>query len=376
MIDLIKVGNTIADRYKLLVKISSSTFDSTFLTNDVKTNTQQIIKFVNFNNFGSEADLNILKKQLNKAQMFNFSNIIRVYNFGEYLEYNYFAYEYVKGISLRHLINYYKELNFTFNSKEVKFLINTLIKILLLNDVEGFYYYLKPEHIILTNHSIKISGLSLGNLTQFNNPAIQLENDDIPYTANELLTRHGIKPESNHSIIYSLAAILYELLTFEIPGKDFFIFSDKLDNLEQGYRLLLISTLTAFPENRLEDIREFRSLLNNVPSKEFSGSRMRAFDTAFSLIQTMDWNSFESKFEHPVDKYYLKNNNSHVSYFDMEIWKEPISDLSKEKFFPVGSGFDLEERTRVTSEDQLQTSLEIIRQAQRVNRSKSKFSGS
>lgn len=338
-------GKLIDGRYRLLRERAASRYTSTFVINDEKTQTEQLITFIRFANSNADKERSVYKEQIAKAQLFLEPSLARVFNSGEYFEFQFFVTERCEGISLRQYINWCKTQGRQFQRGEVRYVLSSLLKTLL--PFEKILVYLKPEHILFSDGGMKITPFNMINLTRAAGLSKIASDGDLPYLSADLFYGWG----KHSSMVYSLGTILYELLTLELPRGDFFVFSNIAPSLNDAERAFFMRSLGSFSENRMPTLVEFKQDLPRILpyAKRSLPILLEAGSAEFSVQQ---------------EQYFAKFIDAEKATPASDIAKRVEITTEAEEQTPLIDP-ERDEVTVITTEEQLREGLEIIRRSQR-----------
>ena len=352
---MIRVGSVVGSRYKLLEQLHGSDHTLVFRAFDESTRTEQLLKFFNSSFFSAQRDRDTFYEQSAKAQLFSSPGLCRVFGAGEYLEFCYLVLEPLRGaLTLRMLLNRHRHTGTHFGAREVKHVALGLLEVLETNS--AFFSYCKPEHIYFQDGRLRLAPFNMLNLTRFQS-LCALDYDDLPYVPANLA--QGRRDGS--SLVFSLGSIWFEMLTGKIPDHDFFAFAEK-EGLYGTYRELLQRALATYPENRFSSLHDLDEALRKLPPAG------RGNPPSLEPPGEQD----EVAFPYTGVHYRAKSIFSERPSFTFSAAaKVP---LRTGESFDLDDGFsEVDEKTVITTPDQLKENLDLIKRAQRSTKERSAY---
>lgn len=264
-------NNLLANRYRLLHLIGHGGMADVYLALDEILNREVAIKVMK-GELTDEASIIRFKREAMATTKLIHPNIVEVYDVGEEENRHFIVMEYVKGDTLKRLINKRK----TLSVEETVFLMKQLVSALKHAHDSGIIHRdIKPQNIIIKDDgTLKI--LDFG---------IALAHDAMQITANNsvLGSVHYLAPELSkgevatfQSDIYSLGVVFYELLSGSVPFKaenpidiaikhlnnDFPSIREINCEIPQSVENIIFKCVMKDPKNRYTSIEKLQSDLN------------------------------------------------------------------------------------------------------------------
>jgi len=212
---MIKNGTLISDRYRILNRIGSGGMAEVYESYDVITKETVALKILKEELLSDAEMVKRFNVEARAAASLNHSNIVRVYNVGEYEKRPYIVNEYIKGQTVRSILDYRGNLSLK-ESCDIMLQLTDAVnhahqKNVVHCDIKTNNFFLMPDG------SIKLADFGLA---RFVGPEAKnkSKNGDIAgsvhYLAPEIL--QGYEP-TFLSDIYSLGIVFFELLTGQLP---------------------------------------------------------------------------------------------------------------------------------------------------------------
>jgi eukaryotic-like serine/threonine-protein kinase len=207
-----KIGLIINSKYEITEKIASGGMSDIYLARDLKTGKKYAIKVLNQSYSINRSFVARFKKEAQILSRLSSPNIISVYEFGEYEGFYYIVMEYVKGRTLKEVIekrgNLYPEI-------AVGYAIQVCQALKIAHSSGLIHRDIKSQNIMITDDgSIKVADFGIAKFTA----------EDITKTINVFGTAHYISPEhlegkvlDPRSDIYSFGIVIFEMLTADLP---------------------------------------------------------------------------------------------------------------------------------------------------------------
>lgn len=224
---LVGVGSIIKERFILEREIGIGGMGRIYKARDVRreeanaNNPYVAIKIVNDDFKQHPKAFATLQHEAHKAQRLNHDNIINVYDFDRDGDIAFVTMEYLKGITLAHLMQTFAVHGLTYQQK-----LNLLITIadaLVYAHAQGCVHGdLKPSNIFITNDNVvKIIDFGLANMTDKIADDKQFQTQELkaytPAYASEEVCEHQ-KPTAADDV-YAFSCMAYEFLTGAHPYK-------------------------------------------------------------------------------------------------------------------------------------------------------------
>lgn len=219
-------GTVIGGRFEVLSRLGEGMLGAVYCVRDTKTSEKFALKLMRPKLVADDLDVNRFNHEIELAKQFDHPCIAKVFESGEHEGTLYYTMELVEGgESLRHLLDRYKSRGEDLPIEEVHDILDGTLEALKHAHKVCIHRNLKPENILLYDvkdsqdhliRKVKITDFAIANIVS---PTI---------FATSYLNREGafyLAPEMNefrdkaaeNSDLYSLGAILYEMLLSEPP---------------------------------------------------------------------------------------------------------------------------------------------------------------
>ena len=241
-----------------------------------------------------DLDINRFNHEIQVAKKFDHPCIVKVFDSGEHESTLYYTMELVEGgESLRHLLDRYKSRGEDLPVEEVHDIIDGALEALTHAHEVSIHRNLKPENILLydvkdsDNHlirKVKVTDFAIANIVS---PTI---------FATSYLNREGafyLAPEMNefrdkvevNSDLYSLGAILYEMLLGEPPIGRYEMPSDiRNGELTTAIDDLVEIALAPNPQDRFQSAEDMRNASEQAFADVYAAEQTNWQRTAFLLV--------------------------------------------------------------------------------------------
>ena len=211
---MIRVNDVIGQRYKIISELGKGGMSDVYEARDVIFRREVALKIIKFENAKRIDNLIRFQNEARFSAAFNHPNIVKIYDYGEYNNLPYIVTEFVKGQTLRDVLDYKRTFSLNESCSIMLQLCDAVIEIHSKNII---HRDIKPQNIYYANDGeIKLGdfGISilLGSGMNVN------ENKKIMGTAQYLAPElvYGEKPNFQ-SDIYAMGITFYELLTGRVP---------------------------------------------------------------------------------------------------------------------------------------------------------------
>ncbi|MFV0254592.1 MAG: Stk1 family PASTA domain-containing Ser/Thr kinase [Erysipelotrichaceae bacterium] len=201
------------DRYEILTQIGDGGMANVYLAKDLKEERHVAIKVLRGELANDPVALVRFQREANAATTLNHPNIVKVYDVGNDNNKHYIVMEYVRGKSLKQVINRRGAIPFN----EALYIMKELTEAIIAAHDKGIIHRdIKPQNILITDDgSIKITDFGIAMAQD----ALQLTVSDsvmgsVHYLAPELAKGTTASFQSD---IYSLGIVFYEMLSGELP---------------------------------------------------------------------------------------------------------------------------------------------------------------
>ena len=207
-------GLVLDNRYEIISKIGVGGMADVFKGKDTLLGRIVAIKILHANFAGDEEFVSKFKREAQAAGKLNHPNIVSMYDVGFDQGYNYIVMEYVEGETLKEYIARHKMLSV---DQAVKFTIAIAEGLEHAHATGIVHCDIKPHNVLITtNGRIKVTDFCIARAMN--------AGTTIMYTNSIMGSAHYLSPEqasgkpvSGSTDIYSLGAVLYEMLTGRVP---------------------------------------------------------------------------------------------------------------------------------------------------------------
>ena len=279
----LEVGNTI-DSFEIIRTLHSGTRSHVYLAKDIETDEMRVLKMPSTNFADDTQYLELFAREQWIGRKLSHSRIMKIYSPLLSSKFLYHCCEYIPGRTLRQWMRDNPEPSLTTVREILEGIVQT-IRVLHRNRM--VHRDLKPENFMIDDSdsihlidfgTMKIAGIDEIDQTQ----ASTMPLGDLSYIAPETLVHSASDARSD---LFSIAAIVYEMLSGQLPFKPLASSDDIPNNFERWrYKPLnslknpvsgiptwvnsvLQKALSANPDNRFQAMSEFQHELNS-PSTE------------------------------------------------------------------------------------------------------------
>lgn len=203
----------LADRYKIVQSLGEGGMADVYLAIDTIINREVAIKVLRGELGNDPVTLLRFQREANAASKLNHENVVQVYDVGTYEDRHFIVMEYIRGRTLKQLIQLRGALHKEEALSIMKQLLNAIAQAHKFNII---HRDIKPQNVLVKDDgTVKITdfGIALAH------NAVQLTQSD-----SVLGSAHYLPPEvtrgetaTNQSDIYSLGIVFYELLCGSVP---------------------------------------------------------------------------------------------------------------------------------------------------------------
>lgn len=211
---MIRVNDVIGQRYKIISELGKGGMSDVYEARDVIFRREVALKIIKYENAKRIDNLIRFQNEARFSAAFNHPNIVKIYDYGEYNNLPYIVTEYVKGQTLRDVLDYKRCFSLNESCSIMLQLCDALIEVHLKNIV---HRDIKPQNVYYASDGeIKLGdfGISvlLGSGMNVN------ENKKVMGTAQYLAPElvYGEKA-TFQSDIYAMGITFFELLTGRVP---------------------------------------------------------------------------------------------------------------------------------------------------------------
>lgn len=211
---MIRVNDVIGQRYKIISELGKGGMSDVYEARDVIFRREVALKIIKYENAKRIDNLIRFQNEARFSAAFNHPNIVKIYDYGEYNNLPYIVTEYVKGQTLRDVLDYKRCFSLNESCSIMLQLCDALIEVHFKNIV---HRDIKPQNVYYASDGeIKLGdfGISvlLGSGMNVN------ENKKVMGTAQYLAPElvYGEKA-TFQSDIYAMGITFFELLTGRVP---------------------------------------------------------------------------------------------------------------------------------------------------------------
>ena len=211
---MIRVNDVIGQRYKIISELGKGGMSDVYEARDVIFRREIALKIIKYENAKRIDNLIRFQNEARFSAAFNHPNIVKIYDYGEYNNLPYIVTEYVKGQTLRDVLDYKRCFSLNESCSIMLQLCDALIEVHSKNIV---HRDIKPQNVYYASDGeIKLGdfGISvlLGSGMNVN------ENKKVMGTAQYLAAElvYGEKA-TFQSDIYAMGITFFELLTGRVP---------------------------------------------------------------------------------------------------------------------------------------------------------------
>ena len=211
---MIRVNDVVGQRYKIISELGKGGMSDVYEARDVIFRREVALKIIKFENAKRIDNLIRFQNEARFSAAFNHPNIVKIYDYGEYNNLPYIVTEYVKGQTLRDVLDYKRCFSLNESSSIMLQLCDALIEVHSKNIV---HRDIKPQNIYYASDG----GIKLGDfgISILLDSGINVnENKKVMGTAQYLAPElvYGEKA-TFQSDIYAMGITFFELLTGRVP---------------------------------------------------------------------------------------------------------------------------------------------------------------
>lgn len=231
------MSNLIANRYEIIKSLGHGGMADVYLALDTILNREVAIKILKSDMSSDPTSLERFRREANASTKLSHPNIVDIYDVGQDKDQHYIVMEYVKGYTLKQLI----QRRGAIPPREAVWMCKQLAGALMEAHRNGLIHRdIKSQNVLIKDDgTIKLADFGIAIL----NNSMQLTSKNsvlgsVHYLAPELAKGSSASMQSD---IYSLGIVFYELLTGDVPFKG-----------DTPVQIALMHI-----KNRLPDVREF-----------------------------------------------------------------------------------------------------------------------
>ena len=210
---MIKIGDKIADRYRITSRLGTGGMAEVFEANDLVLKRVVAIKIMREALLADKENITRFENEVRACAAMNHPNIIQVYDQGTYENRPWMAYEYIKGQTLFEKIEFLTQIP-VYEACEIMCQLLDAVSYIHQNGI--IHRDIKPQNVFyLPNGTIKLS--DFGIAVDSNISETRTEEGivgSVFYLAPEVCSG---KPATIQSDIYSLGVTFFQLITGRLP---------------------------------------------------------------------------------------------------------------------------------------------------------------
>ena len=213
---MIKIGDRIDDRYRIVSRIGTGGMAEVFEANDQVLKRVVAIKIMREELLKDEENKIRFENEVRACAAMHHPNIIQVYDQGVYQSRPYMAYEYIKGQTLFEKIEFLTQIP-VYEACEIMVQLLDAVSYMHKNGI--IHRDIKPQNIFyLPNGTVKLSDFGIAVDSKID----ETKTDEgiigsVFYLAPEICSG---KPATIQSDIYSLGVTFFQLITGRLPYED------------------------------------------------------------------------------------------------------------------------------------------------------------
>ena len=281
----IEVGTLLESRYRIIKIIGHGGTADVFLANDIVNRTDYAIKLLKDNLIEDQDVLENFKKEVTILSCLTSSHIVKVYGYYMYENRPYIVNEYVKGSTLKDLLDLRGFLSI---NESIDYMIQ-LTQALMPAHAKGVIHRdIKPLNMfILNDGTLKLADFGIAQIGKNNieeNPTEIV--GSVHYLAPEIVKG---KPACEASDIYSCGIVLYEMLTGQVP----FVRDNAVDTAIAHVKEKFPSIRKIMPSCP----KEIEDIINKCTKKEPNErySNVEEFYKVLCSVKNLDLNNNKKK---------------------------------------------------------------------------------
>ena len=263
-----QIGDTIKGRYEVRGVLGRKGTGFTYKVRDKEKKKTFVLKQIHSSLITSDESKARFFDIIKEVTKMNLHEVVSIHDSGEDDGSIYFVSEYIEGLTLRKLLDVRKEMKQFFKGEELESILTQICKALITAHNNGITHGdLKPENIFILPSGLKITEFGItGSFSPLDFTSIQQDMGDVyKYIAPEIVIGGALSKSSD---IYSLGAIVYEMLTGVIPGSVVNPLTNYNSELPPAVNDIVLKALQQDPEQRTQFISEFyKTLLESLGQK-------------------------------------------------------------------------------------------------------------
>ena len=207
-------GLILDNRYKIISKIGVGGMADVFKGEDTLLGRPVAVKILHSNFAGDDDFVARFKREAQAAGKLSHPNIVSMYDVGFDQGYHYIVMEYIEGETLKEYINRHERISI---DNAVKFTIAIAEGLEHAHAMGIVHCDIKPHNVLITKQG-RIKVTDFGIARAMNAGTTMMYTNSIMGSAHYLSPEQASgKPVNGSTDIYSLGAVLYEMLTGRVP---------------------------------------------------------------------------------------------------------------------------------------------------------------
>ncbi|MEE8410148.1 MAG: SUMF1/EgtB/PvdO family nonheme iron enzyme [Myxococcota bacterium] len=244
-------GHVLGGRYRIVAPIAAGTTGWVMRARDDEVDVDVAVKVIASNLLQTDSERGSFIKAVKAVRKVQHANIVRIYDEGRDDRHVFYTMPYLEGLNLRKIIDLRLEKGYFFSLAEALPLFGQLAQALDALGKLGVHGSLRPTNIMVLPDVLKVSGLAhFRGLPRRPFVALQSKAASLEYLAPE--ARREDATVDRRADVYSMAAILGEMITGVIRGRDASAWEDAQARLPRNVTAALHRALADTPASRFE----------------------------------------------------------------------------------------------------------------------------
>lgn len=257
----VQPGQVIADRFEVLSLAGRGGMGSVYRAHDRKLDDVVALKTLRAGGWQDEKRIELLEREIKIARRITHPHVLRVYDIGEFDGLPFISMEYVRGVTLRQLMNRTQRLPFSASLRLARQICQGLQAV---HQAGILHHDLKPENVLLEpTGNARLMDFGIARLLDVDRPSGEKSSGTPYYMAPEQLEGGEVDVRAD---IFSLGILLFELFS---GGKPF----DAGKNVSEMMRIKLEqeprSVLDVWPEAPRQLAQLLARCLEKSPQDRF-----------------------------------------------------------------------------------------------------------
>ena len=283
----IEVGTLLESRYRVIKTIGHGGTADVFLVNDIINKTDYAIKVLKDNLIEDQEVLENFRKEVTILSCLTSSHIVKVYGYYLYENRPYIVNEYVKGSTLKDLLDLRGFLSI---DESIDYMIQLTQALMPAHSKGVVHRDIKPLNMfILNDGTLKLADFGIAQIGKQNiveNPTSIV--GSVHYLAPEIVKG---KPACAASDIYACGIVLYEMLTGQVPfvrenavdtavahvKEKFPSISKIMPSCPKEIENIINKCTKKEPNDRYSNVEEFYNALCSVKNGGYNKNKKKGF---------------------------------------------------------------------------------------------------